>query len=203
MWAALRVGLIDYVRKNGFERVLLGLSGGIDSALVAALAADALGADRVEAVDADALQQRGHAQRRARGGERLGIAFREVAIEDLRLSLEGALPGTSGLAAENLQARIRGVLLMTLSNQNGWLVLTTGNKSETAVGYSTLYGDSAGGFAPIKDVPKTLVFALARYATSRRAASYPGLDHRAPALGGAARRPARRPVAAALRGSTR
>ena len=86
--------------------------------------------------------------------ERLGISFRELAIEDLRLAFEGALPGTSGLAAENLQARIRGVLLMTLSNQHGWLVLTTGNKSETAVGYSTLYGDSAGGFAPIKDVPR-------------------------------------------------
>jgi len=95
--------------------------------------------------------------------ERLGISFREVAIEELRLAFEGALPGTTGLAAENLQARIRGVLLMTLSNQHGWLVLTTGNKSETAVGYTTLYGDSAGGFAPIKDVPKTLVFALSRH----------------------------------------
>ena len=96
--------------------------------------------------------------------ERLGIAFRELAIEDLRAGVRGGLcPGTSGLAAENLQARIRGVLLMTLSNQHGLLVLTTGNKSETAVGYSTLYGDMAGGFAPIKDVPKTLCFALARY----------------------------------------
>ncbi|MDP9260187.1 MAG: NAD+ synthase [Actinomycetota bacterium] len=164
LWAALRVGLIDYVSKNGFERVLLGLSGGIDSALVAALAADALGADRVEAVSMPTRYNSEGTRSDARlVAERLGIAFREVAIEDLRLSFEGALPGTSGLAAENLQARIRGVLLMTLSNQHGWLVLTTGNKSETAVGYSTLYGDSAGGFAPIKDVPKTLVFALARY----------------------------------------
>ena len=164
LWAALRVGVIDYVRKNGFERVLLGLSGGIDSALVAALAADALGADRVEAVSMPTRYNSEGTRSDARlVAERLGIAFREVAIEDLRLSFEGALPGTSGLAAENLQARIRGVLLMTLSNQHGWLVLTTGNKSETAVGYSTLYGDSAGGFAPIKDVPKTLVFALARY----------------------------------------
>jgi NAD+ synthase (glutamine-hydrolysing) len=164
LWGALRLGLIDYVRKNGFERVLLGLSGGIDSALVAALAADALGADRVEAVSMPTRYNSEGTRSDARlVAERLGIAFREVAIEELRLSFEGALPGTSGLAAENLQARIRGVLLMTLSNQHGWLVLTTGNKSETAVGYSTLYGDSAGGFAPIKDVPKTLVFALARH----------------------------------------
>jgi NAD+ synthase (glutamine-hydrolysing) len=164
LWAALRLGLIDYVRKNGFERVLLGLSGGIDSALVAALAADALGADCVEAVSMPTRYNSEGTRSDARlVAERLGIAFREIPIEELRLSFEAALPGTSGLAAENLQARIRGVLLMTLSNQHGWLVLTTGNKSETAVGYSTLYGDSAGGFAPIKDVPKTLVFALSRY----------------------------------------
>jgi NAD+ synthase (glutamine-hydrolysing) len=164
LWGALRLGLADYVRKNGFERVLLGLSGGIDSALVAALAADALGPDRVEAVSMPTRYNSEGTRSDARlVAERLGIAFRELAIEDLRLAFEGALPGTSGLAAENLQARIRGVLLMTLSNQHGLLVLTTGNKSETAVGYSTLYGDMAGGFAPIKDVPKTLVFALSRY----------------------------------------
>jgi NAD+ synthase (glutamine-hydrolysing) len=164
LWGALRLGLTDYVRKNGFERVLLGLSGGIDSALVAALAADALGADRVEAVSMPTRYNSDDTRSDARlVAERLGISFREIAIEELRLAFEGALPGTSGLAAENLQARIRGVLLMTLSNQHGWLVLTTGNKSETAVGYSTLYGDSAGGFAPIKDVPKTLVFALSRH----------------------------------------
>jgi NAD+ synthase (glutamine-hydrolysing) len=164
LWGALRLGLADYVRKNGFERVLLGLSGGIDSALVAALAADALGADKVEAVSMPTRYNSEGTRSDARlVAERLGIAFRELAIEDLRLAFEGALPGTSGLAAENLQARLRGVLLMTLSNQHGWLVLTTGNKSETAVGYSTLYGDSAGGFAPIKDVPKTFVFALARH----------------------------------------
>jgi NAD+ synthase (glutamine-hydrolysing) len=164
LWEALRLGLVSYVRKNGFERVLLGLSGGIDSALVAALAADVLGADKVEAVSMPTRFNSEGTRSDARlVAERLGIAFRELAIEDLRLAFEGALPGTSGLAAENLQARIRGVLLMTLSNQHGWLVLTTGNKSETAVGYTTLYGDSAGGFAPIKDVPKTLVFALARH----------------------------------------
>ena len=164
LWGALRLGLGDYVRKNGFDRVLLGLSGGIDSALVAALAADALGADRVETVSMPTRYNSSDTRSDARlVAERLGVAFRELAIEDLRLAFEDALPGTSGLAAENLQARIRGVLLMTLSNQHGLLVLTTGNKSETAVGYSTLYGDMAGGFAPIKDVPKTLVFALARY----------------------------------------
>ena len=164
LWGALRLGLADYVRKNGFQRVLLGLSGGIDSALVAALAADALGAEQVEAVSMPTRYNSEGTRSDARlVAERLGIAFRELAIEDLRLAFEEALPGTSGLAAENLQARIRGVLLMTLSNQHGLLVLTTGNKSETAVGYSTLYGDMAGGFAPIKDVPKTLVFALARY----------------------------------------
>jgi NAD+ synthase (glutamine-hydrolysing) len=164
LWSAMRLGLGDYVRKNGFQRVLLGLSGGIDSAIVAALAADALGADAVEAVSMPTRYNSEGTRSDARlVAERLGIAFRELAIEDLRLAFEEALPGTSGLAAENLQARIRGVLLMTLSNQHGLLVLTTGNKSETAVGYSTLYGDMAGGFAPIKDVPKTLVFALARY----------------------------------------
>jgi NAD+ synthase (glutamine-hydrolysing) len=168
LWEALRLGLGDYVRKNGFERVLLGLSGGIDSALVAALAADTLGADRVEAVSMPTRFNSAGTRDDARlVAERLGIAFRELAIEDLRLGFAEALPGTSGLAAENLQARIRGVLLMTLSNQHGWLVLTTGNKSETAVGYSTLYGDSAGGFAPIKDVPKTLVFALSLYVNER------------------------------------
>ena len=114
------------MRKNGFERVLIGVSGGIDSALVAALAADALGADRVEGVSMPTRYNieatRSDARRLA---ESLGIGFRELAIEDLRLAFEDALPGTSGLAAENLQARIRGVMVMTLSNQHGWLVLTT------------------------------------------------------------------------------
>jgi NAD+ synthase (glutamine-hydrolysing) len=156
------------VLKNGFDRVVLGVSGGIDSALVAALAADALGADKVEAVSMPTRYNTEGTRSDARlVAERLGISFRELAIEDLRVAFEGARPGTSGLAAENLQARIRGVLLMTLSNQHGWLVLTTGNKSEVAVGYTTLYGDSAGGFAPIKDVPKTLVFALSRYVNER------------------------------------
>jgi NAD+ synthase (glutamine-hydrolysing) len=168
LWAALRLGLGDYVGKNGFSRVLIGLSGGIDSALVAALAAEALGPEHVETIsmptrfNASATRSDAHDV-----ASRLGVGFRELAIEDLRLALAGAVPEATGLAAENLQARIRGLLLMTLSNQHGWLVLTTGNKSETATGYSTLYGDTAGGFAPIQDVPKTRVFALARRLNER------------------------------------
>ena len=164
LWDGLRLGLRDYVEKNGFDTVLLGLSGGIDSALVAALAADALGPERVQAVSMPTRYNAAETRSDARVvAENLGVGFRELPIEELRLAFSAALPGTSGLAAENLQARIRGMLLMTLSNQHGWLVLTTGNKSEIAVGYSTLYGDAAGGFAPIKDVPKTLVFELARH----------------------------------------
>jgi NAD+ synthase (glutamine-hydrolysing) len=168
LWGALTLGLRDYVTKNGFQRVLLGLSGGIDSALVAALAADALGPERVETISMptrfNATETRSDAERVAAS---LGVAFRELPIEDLRAVFLGELPETAGLAAENLQARIRGVLLMTISNQYGHLVLTTSNKSETAVGYSTLYGDSAGGFAPIKDVPKTVVFGLCRWLNER------------------------------------
>jgi NAD+ synthase (glutamine-hydrolysing) len=164
LWGALRTGLAGYVHKNGFTRVLLGLSGGIDSAVVAALAADAIGPENVETISLptrfNATETRSDARLVA---ERLGVAFREIAIEELRTAFLAELPDTAGLAAENLQARIRGVLLMTISNQHGQLVLTTSNKSETAVGYSTLYGDSAGGFAPIKDVPKTMVFRLARW----------------------------------------
>jgi NAD+ synthase (glutamine-hydrolysing) len=164
LWAALCVGLRDYVVKNGFRRVLIGLSGGIDSALVAALAADALGPERVECVSLPTRFNVDETRSDARlVAEQLGVAFRELAIEELRTAFGERLEGTSGLAAENLQARIRGVVLMTLSNQHGWLVLTTSNKSETAVGYATLYGDTAGGFAPLRDVPKTMVFRLARH----------------------------------------
>ena len=161
---ALVLGLRDYTEKNGFAKVLLGLSGGIDSALVAALAVDALGSERVECVSMPTRYNSEGTRDDAREvAESLGVGFRELAIEDLRLAFHADLPEASGLAAENLQARIRGVILMTLSNQHGWLVLTTGNKSEVAVGYSTLYGDSCGGFAPIKDVPKMAVFALCRH----------------------------------------
>ncbi len=168
LWRVLVLGLRDYVDKNGFGGVLLGLSGGIDSALVAALAVDALGAGRVHAISMptrfNVAETRSDAQVVAAN---LGVDFRELPIEELRVAFHEVLPETSGLAAENLQARIRGVVLMTESNQRGWMVLTTGNKSEVATGYSTLYGDSVGGFAPIKDVPKTLVFALARYLNER------------------------------------
>ena len=144
------------------------MSGGIDSALVAALAAEALGPEQVEAISMPTRFNASETRNDARDvAARLGIGFRELAIEDLRLAFSEVLPEAAGLAAENLQARIRGVLLMTLSNQHGWLVLTTGNKSETATGYSTLYGDTAGGFAPIRDVPKTRVFALARRLNER------------------------------------
>ena len=161
---ALVLGLRDYTTKNGFTKVLIGLSGGIDSALVAALAVAALGPDRVECVSMPTRYNSAGTRDDARVvAESLGVGFRELAIEDLRLAFHAELADASGLAAENLQARIRGVILMTLSNQHGWLVLTTGNKSEVAVGYSTLYGDSCGGFAPIKDVPKLLVFALCRH----------------------------------------
>jgi NAD+ synthase (glutamine-hydrolysing) len=164
VWRALTIGLRDYVDKNGFGRVVIGLSGGIDSALVAALAADALGPERVETVSMptryNAAETRSDAQLVA---ERLGVSFRELPIEPLRNAVHDVLPDIDGLAAENVQARLRGLILMGLSNQHGWLVLTTGNKSETAAGFSTLYGDTAGGFAPIKDVPKTLVFELARF----------------------------------------
>ena len=163
IWRALRIGLRDYVDKNGFGRVVIGLSGGIDSALVAALAADALGPERVETVSMptrfNAAETRSDAQLVA---ERLGRLVPGAADRGAARRRGRLLPDLEGLAAENVQARLRGLILMALSNQQGWLVLTTGNKSETAAGFSTLYGDTAGGFAPIKDVPKTLVFDLAR-----------------------------------------
>jgi NAD+ synthase (glutamine-hydrolysing) len=168
LWGALLLGLRDYVHKNGFGKVVIGMSGGIDSALVAALAAEALGPDQVEAVSMPTRYNVSETRSDARVvAERLGIGFRELPIEQLRLAFAATLPEVSGLAAENLQARIRGVILMALSNEHGWLVLTTGNKSETATGYSTLYGDTAGGFAPIRDVPKTRVFSLARRLNAR------------------------------------
>jgi NAD+ synthase (glutamine-hydrolysing) len=163
LWAALVLGLRDYVEKNRFETVLIGLSGGVDSALVTALAVDALGPDRVQTVSMPTRYNREDTRSDAQlVAERLGVGFREIPIEDLRVAVSDLLPGLDGLAAENVQSRLRGVILMALSNQLGWLVLTTGNKSETATGYSTLYGDTAGGFAPIKDLPKTVVYALAR-----------------------------------------
>jgi len=169
VWQALTLALRDYLRKTGFARVLLGLSGGIDSALVLALAVDGLGANAVSAVMmpspytadislADARQM----------AQTLGVAYREIPIAPMVAAFETALaPAFAGLPAdateENIQARVRGNLLMALSNKTGALVLSTGNRSELATGYCTLYGDMAGAFALLKDVPKTLVYALARW----------------------------------------
>ena len=173
MRLALELGLGDYVRKNGFGEIVVGVSGGIDSALVVALAAEALGPERVHCVSMPSRYSsegtRGDAQRLA---ENLGCDFREIAIEEIFEAYAGALaPHFEGrepdLTEENLQARIRGTLLMALSNKFGWLVVATGNKSELSVGYATLYGDMAGGFALLKDVFKTDVFRLSRHLNER------------------------------------
>jgi NAD+ synthase (glutamine-hydrolysing) len=162
-YRALTLGLRDYVRKNGFASVLLGLSGGIDSALVAAIACDALGAENVFGVSMPSIYSSQHSVADAYDlAERTGLTIRSVPIEPMVRAFHDHLE-LNGLAAENLQARVRGMTLMALSNQEGHLVLATGNKSELAVGYSTIYGDAVGGFAPIKDVPKTQVWALARW----------------------------------------
>ncbi|UFS60199.1 NAD+ synthase [Subtercola endophyticus] len=163
IWNALVLGLGDYVRKNGFQSVILGLSGGIDSSVVASLAADAIGASKVYGVSMPSRWSSDHSRSDADDlAERIGVHYETQAIADLVTPVEDQLQ-LDGIAAENLQARIRGIILMGLSNQKGHLVLTTGNKSELAVGYSTIYGDSVGGFAPLKDVPKMLVWELARW----------------------------------------
>jgi len=163
LWNALVLGLRDYVEKNGFRSVILGLSGGIDSSVCAALAADAIGADRVYGISMPSRYSSEHSRSDADDlAERIGLHYSVEAIADLVAPVETQLALT-GVAAENLQARIRGIILMARSNMDGHLVLTTGNKTELAVGYSTIYGDSAGGFAPIKDVPKMLVWELARW----------------------------------------
>ena len=149
--------------KNGFSSVLLGLSGGIDSAFVAALAVDALGSDRVFGVAMPSRYSSSHSVEDAHDlAQRTGLSIREVPIASMFDAFQTSL-NLTGLAEENLQARIRGMILMSLSNAEGHLVLATGNKSELSVGYSTIYGDAVGGFAPIKDVPKTLVWELARW----------------------------------------
>ena len=173
MRLALELGLNDYVRKNGFTEIVVGVSGGIDSALVAALAAEALGPDKVHCVSMPSRYSsegtRGDAQRLA---EALGCDFREIAIEPIVEQFLGALAASfegrdPDLTEENIQARIRGTLLMALSNKFGWLLVATGNKSEMSVGYATLYGDMAGGFALLKDVYKTDVFRLAIHLNER------------------------------------
>ncbi len=163
VYGALVTGTRDYVHKNGFGSVVLGLSGGIDSALTATIAADAIGADRVHVVLMPSRYSSDHSVADAEDlVKRQGLHGRTVPIAPMVAGFDAELE-LDGLAAENLQSRIRGMILMSLSNAEGHLVLTTGNKSELAAGYSTMYGDSAGGYAPIKDVPKTLVWALARW----------------------------------------
>jgi NAD+ synthase (glutamine-hydrolysing) len=173
MRLALELGLRDYVMKNGFGDIVIGVSGGIDSALTAALAVEALGADRVHCVSMPSrYSSEGTRADARRLAEALGCDFREIEIEPMFDEFEGALRDhfagrESDLTEENLQARIRGVLLMALSNKFGWLVVATGNKSELSVGYATLYGDMAGGFALLKDVFKTDVFRLSKWLNER------------------------------------
>ena len=180
VYAALTLGLRDYVHKNGFRHVGIALSGGIDSALVAAIAADALGPEAVTCVVMPSPHSSDETQADARQiAANLGTELIEIPIEEMMGGYDRALAAsesasgdgdaTKSLAEENIQARIRGNLMMALSNRYGWLVLTTGNKSELSVGYATLYGDMAGGFAVIKDVPKTLVYELARNRNSDEA----------------------------------
>jgi NAD+ synthase (glutamine-hydrolysing) len=175
VYLALTLGVRDYVRKNGFTRVLIGLSGGVDSALTAVIAVDALGAKNVEGLFMPSpYTSQDSYDDVAELGTRLAISVRTIPIttlfdhyrQALAETFEGHKPDTT---EENLQARIRGNLLMAFSNKFGHLVLTTGNKSEMSVGYATLYGDMAGGFAVIKDVPKTMVYDLARFRNLRGA----------------------------------
>jgi len=169
MRLALTLGVRDYVEKNGFSDVVVAVSGGIDSAVTAALCAEALGPERVHCVSMPSRFSSEGTRTDARlVAETLGCAFREIPIESVVRAFHDALDpgiedGLAGLAAENLQARVRGVVLMALSNTYGWLVVSTGNKSELAVGYSTLYGDMVGGFALLKDVFKTDVYRLAEH----------------------------------------
>ena len=173
VFQALVLGTRDYVRKNGFKRVVIGLSGGIDSSLVAAVATEALGRENVTGVTMPSpFSSRGTRDDARRLAKNLGIEFMRLPItpvfKGFLKSLAEPFKGLKeDVTEENIQARIRGTLLMALSNKFGWLVLTTGNKSEIAVGYSTLYGDMAGGFAVIKDVPKTLVYELSRHVNAR------------------------------------
>jgi NAD+ synthase (glutamine-hydrolysing) len=173
MRLALELGLRDYVEKNGFRDVVLGVSGGIDSALTAALAAEALGPERVVCVSMPSqFSSEGTKTDAKRVAENLGVKYLEIPIHEVVKAIDAALADTfagtePGIAEENVQARARGLLVMALSNKFGWLPLATGNKSELSVGYSTLYGDMAGGFALLKDVYKTDVFRLARHLNER------------------------------------
>ncbi len=188
IYRALVLGTRDYVRKNGFRTVVVGLSGGIDSSLVACIAVDALGLDAVKGVTLPSrFTSRDSRRYAAELAAALGIDLLDLPVDPISAAYDRVLAErfagrTPDIAEENLQARARGNLLMALSNKFGWLVLTTGNKSEMSVGYATLYGDMAGGFAVIKDVPKTLVYTLARWrnAGAGRAVIPPGVLERAP-----------------------
>ena len=163
VWRAIVTGLRDYVHKNGFRSVVLGLSGGIDSAVVATLAADAIGGENVYGVSMPSAYSSDHSRTDAAElAERIGADLRVIPIAPMVEKFVASM-SLGGVAEENVQARVRGTTLMALSNAEGHLVLATGNKSELAVGYSTIYGDAVGGFAPIKDVTKTLVWAIARW----------------------------------------
>jgi NAD+ synthase (glutamine-hydrolysing) len=182
VWEALVLATRDYVRRNRFEQVIVALSGGLDSAVTAAIAADALGGEHVIGLLLPSPYSSDHSLTDARElATNMGIRIYEIPIESAMRAFDGMLTDVFGaegattnpddehvsLTEENLQSRIRGVVVMALSNETGALVLTTGNKSEYAVGYATLYGDMAGGFAPLKDVPKTLVYEIARYRAVR------------------------------------
>ena len=173
IYRALVLGTRDYVRKNGFKHVVIGLSGGIDSSLVAAVAVEALGRENVTGVTMPSqFSSQGTRRDARRLGKNLGVEFMTLPITPVLSAYKRTLAKPfkglrEDVTEENLQARIRGNLLMALSNKFGWLVLTTGNKSEYSVGYTTLYGDMAGGFAVIKDCPKMLVYKLSEHANAR------------------------------------
>jgi NAD+ synthase (glutamine-hydrolysing) len=178
VWNALVLATRDYVNKNGFKEAVVGLSGGVDSSLVAAIAVDALGPQKVHGVSMPSrYSSAGSQDDAAELALNFGVDFNTIPIEPAHTALLEMLdpffrPEAAGLMEENLQSRIRGVLLMALSNKKGWLVLTTGNKSETSVGYSTLYGDTAGGFAVLKDCPKLLVYELCRWRNNQTSAPW-------------------------------